>query len=156
MWKEIAEFAGYSVSEDGYVMNAKGKIMKPRTNNKGYSVVSLYKNKKHHTLLLHRIIATAFIPNDDPELKDEIDHIDKDRSNNSIQNLRWIDRVSNCLGSKRGQYANNTTGVKGIYFRKDTKKWYAIVEKNFERIYSPCFEKKEDAIIWLEEQKNKT
>ena len=43
----------------------------------------------------HRIIAEQFIQNDDPENKDQVDHIDHDRTNNRIENLRWCSPLQN-------------------------------------------------------------
>lgn len=53
----------------------------------GYLRVFLSKNGKTYTKKVHRLIAEAFIPN--PENKPEVDHIDGNKTNNSISNLRW-------------------------------------------------------------------
>ena len=45
--------------------------------------------------LAHRIIAEQFISNDDPENKTQVDHIDHDRTNNRIENLRWVSNLQN-------------------------------------------------------------
>ena len=45
----------------------------------------------------HRIIALQFIPNDDPLVKTEVDHINRDRSDYHINNLRWVSRRENML-----------------------------------------------------------
>lgn len=48
--------------------------------------------------LVHRLVAETFIPN--PENKPEIDHIDRNRANNKVENLRWVTRSENCLNRK--------------------------------------------------------
>jgi hypothetical protein len=53
----------------------------------GYIKVTLHYNKKTNNSSIHRLIATAFIPN--PDNKPTVDHIDRNRSNNNIINLRW-------------------------------------------------------------------
>ena len=60
-------------------------------NGKGYIGVKL--NGK--TYLKHRLIALQFLENDDPEHKTQVDHINHDRSDNHIQNLRWITPSNN-------------------------------------------------------------
>ena len=66
------------------------KVMK---NLNGYLNVHRMINKKLHTFLVHRIIATAFIPN--PENKPEIDHINRIVTDNRPSNLRWVTRQEN-------------------------------------------------------------
>lgn len=65
----------------------KGKEMKHRLNNGGYHVVTLSKNSKTKNVLVHRLIAEAFIEN--PENKPCINHINSVRTDNRIENLEW-------------------------------------------------------------------
>lgn len=67
--------------------------MSPVLNHKGYYTISFRVNGKDKRFLLHRLIATAFIPN--PYNKPQIDHIDTNKSNNSIENLRWTTQLEN-------------------------------------------------------------
>lgn len=89
MWTKIARNTNYSINEDGEVRNdITGRIKKPSTNKKnGYLIIDLYKDNKSKKVPVHRLVAEAFIPN--PENKATVDHIDGDRKNNSIDNLRW-------------------------------------------------------------------
>ncbi|KAA6357784.1 MAG: hypothetical protein EZS28_046689 [Streblomastix strix] len=59
----------------------------------GYMQVGL--NRRMYGL--HRLIAHQFIPNDDPEHKTQTDHINHNRTDNSIINLRWVSPRQNCL-----------------------------------------------------------
>ena len=52
----------------------------------------------------HRLIAEQFIPNDDPEHKTQVDHINHIREDNHIENLRWCTASENVLN--RGFYGN--------------------------------------------------
>ena len=59
------------------------------------------------TYVKHRIIAVQWIPNDDPRHKTQVDHINHDRTDNHIENLRWCSRSEN---------NRNRTGNKGVRF----------------------------------------
>lgn len=89
MWKKIKRNSNYSINKNGEVRNDKtGHIKKPFINKvNNYLTVDLYKNNKSEKVPIHRLIAETFIPN--PENKLTVDHIDGNRQNNSIDNLRW-------------------------------------------------------------------
>lgn len=92
-WVIIDNFPSYKINSNGIVININtNKILKHNINN-GYYDVTLIKNKKHYRVKIHRLLANAFIP----KIKDKpyIDHIDGNRLNNSISNLRWVDAYDN-------------------------------------------------------------
>ena len=68
--------------------------MKPYTNQRGYLRVDI-KSGCRRTYLVHQLVALAFIPNDNPIEKDTVDHIDGDKTNNNVENLRWLSRADN-------------------------------------------------------------
>ena len=74
--------------------NSKERILKQGINKKGYCVVVLCKEGKCKSHLVHRIVATAFISN--IENKPHIDHIDTNKQNNNVNNLRWVTQKQNC------------------------------------------------------------
>ena len=93
-WKPVPDFDGlYEVSNTGLIRRVStGRILKPCSNH-GYKQVNLskiYPDGKQHTtaVKIHRIVATVFIQN--IENKPYIDHIDGDKSNNIVTNLRWV------------------------------------------------------------------
>jgi hypothetical protein len=76
--------------------------MNPSVNESGYSFVSLVKGKREEQkrvkCFIHRLIALQWIPN--PSNLPEVDHIDRDKTNNSIENLRWVSRTENANNKK--------------------------------------------------------
>ena len=77
----------------------------------GYYHINLYKNNTFKPYNIHRLGAMAFIPN--IENKKCVDHIDSNRLNNTISNLRWCNSQENQHNRQLNE--NNTSGVKGIY-----------------------------------------
>lgn len=98
-WETIKDYPNYMVSNMGEVKSLgnnktrKEKILKSRKNNKGYLYVSLCKEGKVKKYLIHRLVAQAFIPNTDN--KPQIDHISTDRTDNRVENLRWVSTIEN-------------------------------------------------------------
>jgi hypothetical protein len=87
--KELQNHPGYFISEDGNFYNSKGKQLKTFHRCKGYLGVKLGKISYY----VHRLIAEEFIPN--PDNLPQVNHIDKDRSNNSVNNLEWCTSQKN-------------------------------------------------------------
>ena len=103
-WREIEGYEGlYMVSNYGEVKGKdrfdsrghfrKSLILKPTKNTSGYLRVTLNKLGHGKNVEIHKIVANAFIPNEDK--KEEIDHIDGMRTNNRVDNLQWVTRKEN-------------------------------------------------------------
>jgi hypothetical protein len=88
-WKKIKDFENYSINENGIVRNdITNHIKSAYVNGKnGYIYVDLWKNNVSKKMPIHRLIAETFIPN--PEGKTTVDHINGNRLDNSVENLRW-------------------------------------------------------------------
>ena len=78
----------YEISNTGKVRR-KGKLTerKLRLKHDGYLDVMLYKDGKHLTCSIHRLVATTFLENTDN--KRTVNHIDGDKTNNNVDNLQW-------------------------------------------------------------------
>lgn len=119
-WKPIEGYEGlYEVSDFGrirslqrtttvkgkegklYARTHKAKILAQTFDGRNYYLqVSLSKNGKNKKLLVHRLVAKAFIEN--PLFLPEVNHIDEDKTNNFAENLEWCThKYNNNYGSKR-------------------------------------------------------
>ena len=114
-WKKIDGFERYSVSDKGQVRNdERATMVKPMTSTSGYSYVHLVRNRKKHTQYIHRLVGQAFLSNHD-ELP-QIDHIDGCKTNNNLDNLRWVTVSQNYLAYGREARAENRKrAVKAVH-----------------------------------------
>lgn len=99
MWKPIKDLPGYSVSNEGRVRkDSTGQIM-VLSKNGGYCRITISKH-------VHRLVADAFIEKPDDE-RCWVDHIDGNRSNNNVDNLRWVTPAENCMAYGYKSRINN-------------------------------------------------
>ena len=94
LWKPVVGYEGYyEISNLGNVKSLRfGKILKP-SNSGGYAHIALVSDGTPRYFLVHRLVATSFIPN--PHNKLEVNHIDGDKKNNCVDNLEWVNRSEN-------------------------------------------------------------
>ena len=114
-WKEIENYEDkYWVNSIGEVKNKNDLILKQRDNGGGYLIVDLCKNGIKTTHSIGRLVGKAFVAPKHEEFTD-IDHIDNDKYNNWVENLRWVNKS----GNNRNRPSKNKTGFKGVYERRD-------------------------------------
>ena len=87
------------------------------------------------------------------ELDDEIDHIDGNKANNKIENLRAVKKSQNQWNSKIRK--DNKSGAKGVYWFKELKKWKVDIRFNGKRKYIGVFEDLELAELAAQEARDK-
>ena len=94
-WYPVKGWEGlYEINKNGEVRNAKNKnTIVGDINNCGYYRVSLYNQGQSKRYFRHRLVAEQFL--DKPEGKDFVNHIDGDKSNNSLENLEWVSQSEN-------------------------------------------------------------
>ncbi len=122
-WIELKDNENYMINEQGELFSKKrkgggGLLIKPFLEKSGYFTYTLWKNGKpsHHNL--HRILAQCFIPN--PYNLPCVDHIDRNRTNNNIENLRWVSYEENNQNTSRNTkkpYINRIIYKDSIYYR---------------------------------------
>lgn len=99
-WRAIEGYGGrYYVSNLGRVKSIGGKrckhkpvIMSQLKQNSGYMFVKLFRNGKHDTRTVHRLVAEAFLGKSEHS---DINHIDGDKTNNNVSNLEYCSRKEN-------------------------------------------------------------
>lgn len=80
----------YEITTDGKIINKRnGRIIKPQLNGKGYLRVSIGGKLQ----FVHRLVAEKYIPN--PENKEQVNHKDGNKLNNSVENLEWTTNKEN-------------------------------------------------------------
>lgn len=116
VWKDIEEFDNrYQVSNLGrvrslynnkQVMRKEPYILKIIEDRYGYNRVSITLYRKNHLKSIHRLVANCFL--EKIENKDQVNHIDGNKKNNSIENLEWCNHLENM------QHASLLGLIKGL------------------------------------------
>jgi hypothetical protein len=113
--------------------------------NEGYVILGF--NNKYY--LAHRLIFImhyGYIPQ-------QIDHIDGNRANNLIENLREATNSQNCHNSKKK--ITNTSGYKNVTWRKDRSKWLVNIVINNKNVYFGSYDDIELADLVAQEARDK-
>lgn len=135
VWKEIEGYPNYQISNLGrvkslnYLRTGKEKIMKGYKDKYGYLYVGLYKEGKVKMLKIHRLVALAFI--DNPDNLQQVNHIDENPTNNSVDNLEWCTAKYNINYGTRNKRASESKSLPILQFSFDgefIKKWDSATE----------------------------
>lgn len=138
-WRDVVGYEGYymvsslgrvistckklnrrSKSGNQYTIVSHPRLLKQQISNRGYYIVMLTNNYKRDMSYVHRLVAEAFIPN--PNHKPQVDHIDTNRLNSRIDNLRWCTQSENNLNEvSNNKFRKSRTGKSATY------KWIPIV-----------------------------
>lgn len=133
IWCPVKNYESlYEVSDQGRVKSlkyGKERILKPGRTSSGYLSVALHKNGEQNTNLIHRLVAQTFIPN--PDNLPQVNHIDENKENNSVQNLEW------CNSKYNNNYGTHNQRISKpiLQFTKDgefVKEWKSMkdVQRN--------------------------
>ena len=120
-WKPIKGFPLYYISNFGRVWSDKQnrRYLATHHDKYGYYHVTLTKEAKQHHVLVHRLVAEAFVENSNGYK--EVNHIDEDKSNNRADNLEWCTRKYNILYGKAGKERYINMGITQRFSRNDLK-----------------------------------
>jgi len=119
----------------------KEKIISSNINKFGYYVIRLLKDGERKSFNLHQLVAMAFLDHKPCGHKLVVDHINDNRLDNKVENLRIITNRENSYKTQ-GSYSSK---YKGVYFRKDTCKWSSSIRIDNKIIRLGCFKNEYDA-----------
>ena len=92
------------IKKNGVTRKFHGKILKPGTRRDGYLSVQLCKNGIVRSFLIHRLVSTAFLPTSDKKF--QVNHLDEDKTNNTVENLEWCTAKENTNYGTRNKRAS--------------------------------------------------
>ena len=142
---EIQGHPRHLIYPDGRVFSkiGKGRFLKTRIDYKGYETITIRQNNKTFNYKIHRLLAIHYIPN--PENKPEVDHKNRIRDDNRLENLRWATPTEQCDNKKI--QINNKTGHKHISITKSNN-YFVRVKRKGNLYGNRTFRNKIDAICY--------
>jgi len=147
IWKDVLGYEGlYQVSNFGKVkslrrlVNGKAnkprvvqeRLLKPTVDGHGYLTVRLYRSGKGLTNKVHVLVAEHFLSHFRCGAKLVVDHIDENKLNCMYWNLQIVTTRTNITKSMKSGHSSKYIGVQ---YRKDNKKWKAVISIEGERVY---------------------
>ena len=110
IWHDIENYEGlYQISNKGRVKslyNGSERILRPVIDRYGYYKIMLYNDSVRKIFSIHRLVAQAFIPN--LYNKPQVNHLDENKKNNSVDNLEWATAKENSnYGSRNEKVADS-------------------------------------------------
>lgn len=113
IYRDIPGYEGYyQASNFGHIRSVRNnKVIAEEKSNAGYMLVSLSVNRIHKMVTVHRLVASAFIPN--PNNLRDVNHKDGDKTNNNLENLEWVSHSENIKHAYQ-RLGKKTNGVSVI------------------------------------------
>ena len=139
----------YTIKQNGEVWRKVGKhckverLLKPGNNGHGYLYINMRGEGFKKNMYIHRLVALTYIPN--PDNLPEVDHIDQNKSNNSVNNLRWVTRSQNGVNKP---WKPNESGEKYIMIKTSGAYRISFIRNTiYYRKYLPKTATIEEAVI---------
>jgi hypothetical protein len=133
-WKTIEDFPEYEVSSLGRVRRGEF-ILSPSPNSEGYLRMNLYNKGRKANKRVHRLVAAAFLPS--IEGKVTVDHINRKKDDNRLENLRWANNQEQSINKERKPLG---------HIRIQGKRYVVRISRDYQIIYRESFETLEEAI----------
>lgn len=167
IWKDIKDFEDlYEISDSGIVRSKdrtnidslgrtrswKGQILNPDVAPNGYFRITLARKGKRTQKYLHRLLAEHFIPN--PKGLPQVNHIDGNKLNCSLDNLEWVSVQENVIHAYKHNLINHISGSDHPNFGKfggESKRAIKVMATSVitgeSKIYNSMVETKEDGFL---------
>lgn len=132
-WKVIEDYPNYQVSNKGRVKHIYRMMLLKGLVHYGYKIVKLTKNNITKGFRVHRLVAEAFIEN--PDNKSCVDHINTDKLDNNVENLRWVtnsENMSNINTRKKRFKAINQYSLDGKFIKQFES--ITLAEKTYKNV----------------------
>lgn len=163
-WRDVKGYEGlYQISNMGHVRSLdryvphsrnpeyavlrKGKMLSTIDNGNGYRYITFTVGQKRKNFYIHRLVADAFV--DNPNGLNEIDHINRDRSDNRAENLHWVthgENLNNCdMCVQKSKYRKSSTGYK--YIKQRNGRYRVAIQRKNKNI-DRTFETLDEAIAF--------
>lgn len=132
-WRPVVGFPGYEVSDQGVVRSLKSgapRVMRAAPGpSHGYRFLGLTHEGKLHGRLVHRLVAEAFL-GPQPSPTHQVNHIDGDKLNNTLENLEWVTSAENNRHARRHGLAprNTATRLRGSDHHQATLTEEAVID----------------------------
>lgn len=138
--KIIPDFPTFAITSSGLVRDLRTGALHNGHFHDGYRMFNLTSPTCKKSFLVHRLVASAFIEN--PDNYNEIDHINKQRDDNRVENLRWANDF--IQAQNKGEYMTNK--LKQKYICKEKESYRVQITRNKEHLVKKRFKTLEDAI----------
>lgn len=166
VWSDIPDFIDrYQISNYGRVRSLQNnhgtphiKIRKTSVRNGQYEYAQLWYKDKPITQAVHRLVASAFIPN--PNNKPVVNHIDGNKLNNIASNLEWCTHSENhthafATGLKKSPQATlgkkwgGTSQYHNVTWDNSRQKWKATLKNKGKMLFQKRFDSELDAALYV-------
>lgn len=108
----------YKVSNRGNIISCiTHKLLSPWINNRGYLCVKLYRNNNRSEYKVHQLVLKAYDSIGETRIRNEVHHVDENKLNNNLSNLKWCSRKKNMkyMHESKKNKKNDTTKIKGPF-----------------------------------------
>lgn len=121
IWIKIPDFPDYEISSHGRIKSFKRgeeKIIKQHVGDTGYYRCGLFKDGKAKQIKVHQIMAVSFLGHTLCGMKSVVDHIDSDKLNNNLSNLRIVTSRQNNINYRIYNSDKYTSKYVGVFIEK--------------------------------------